>query len=393
MKRHASEKPPALPGVWEPSPFDLQASYRLAIKFFDEGEFRQARRMLKSLLQVKSDVPEALSLLGDVWSELGRDDEAMQCYRRALIADPDYAPAEFNLGLALLRSGKWREGWKLFDARLSFLDDSLFPGTPAPAWEGQPLAGRSILVWHEQGFGDVIQFSRFLSPLVASGATVFFRCPKELARLFRRSFPSVSLVSPGGPYPAVDFECPLLSLARWMGNGDPALVAPAMPYLVAPPRDARPRNASLRVGVVWAGGARHANNAARSMNPERLLPLFKAFPSVEFVGIQPDAEPVGGFGNWLVDWGESIRDFDDTAAALNGLDLLISVDTATVHLAGAMGRPTWALLPFSSDWRWGRERSRVVWYPSVRLFRQDQSREWSGVVENVRLALKKFLRR
>ncbi len=396
MKRNAVGTPAAASGNlandWQPNPNNLAAGYTLAVNLYDAGRYHESRSTLKKLLRAKSDIPEALSLMGDIYANFGRDAEAISSYRRALTADPHYAPAEFNLSLALLGSGHWREGWKRFDARLGFLDDSLFPGTPAPAWEGQPLADKSILVWNEPGFGDVIQFARFLHPLLEAGANIFFRCPEELRRLFEFSFPKLNFVPVDGPYPAVDYKCPLLSLPRWIGNGNPKVGSQQGSYLKAPPGVSPAPARTARVGIAWAGNARHRENATRSLPPKFLLPVFKAFPTVEFVTLQPDVIPASDLANRLTDWSQSVRDFADTATLLGNLDVLVTVDTSVAHLAGALGCPVWILLPFPAEWRWGSRRRRTDWYPTARLFRQPRAGDWSSVIEDLRKTMAKFIR-
>ena len=266
-------------------------------------------------------------------------------------------------------------------------------GLPGPRWDGGPLAGRTLLLHHEQGFGDMIQCLRYAEVLLARepDARVIVQCFTELQRLFARSLPKGHVVAYGEPLPPYDVQLPMLSLPRVMGT-TPETVPARVPYLTinhAKERAWRKRlrdgTTALRIGLVWAGGRHHNMDRERSL-PLPALAALGQVRGVRFHSLQKgeaarQAADVPGLA--LTDLGSELHDFDDTAALLANLDLLISVDTSIVHLAGALGKPTWVLLPFVPDWRWQLGREDSPWYPSVRLFRQTEPGNWGPVVSRI----------
>jgi hypothetical protein len=324
----------------------------------------------------------------------GNLDEAAACFRRAIELDPDLADARNNLGLHHLLHGRYEEGWREYEHRLACQKP---PRTfPTPRWRGERADGRTILIHREQGFGDMIQFARY-APLVRerSGASrVMLETPPELARLFCQSSDwNAEIVSSANsvePFlPPFDCHAPWLSLPLALGLFAPLPMTRA--YIVADPvlrrawRQRLGETAAIRVGLAWAGNPRHKGDRLRSMSGESLLPLLQ-IPGFQFYSLQMGsqrrgAETLAEAG--LIDLTASITDFADTAAFIAELDLVISVDTAIVHLAGAMGRLVWTLLPFQAEWRWGLAGDQTPWYPTMRLFRQPAFRDWDAVVERV----------
>lgn len=321
-------------------------------------------------------------------------------YRRAVALDPADAAARMNLAWVLLITGRLREGWEAFEWRWRRSDftSPLRPFTQ-PQWTGGDLAGRTILLHAEQGYGDTLQFLRYVPLVAARGGRVVLECPAALAPL-AAAVPGVTrFVTRGEELPPFDLHCPLMSLPRAFGTTLEEIPG-AVPYLRPDPqRVARWRarmaegeggdGGDLRVGLLWAGNPGFKGDRDRSPRLRPLLPLFEV-PGVRFFGLQmgDGRQDMAGLAlPRFTDLGAEIGDFGDSAAIMANLDLVISSCTAPAHLAGALGVPLWVLLPFSPDWRWLLEREDSPWYPTARLFRQPRRGDWATVVERVRAAL------
>lgn len=334
--------------------------------------------------------------IGVALSRIGRTEDAIASYRQALTFQQDYADAYYGLSAALLRLGRFEEGWRVYARYQEFQQENV-PRWKflAPLWDGTPLNGQTLLLYEGQGHGDVLQFLRYL-PAVherAGDGRFILACPQSLIRLLRYNDRlGIELLDREQPTPLLPhfdlqtsfFECPL-ALQRW----EPMPVTG--PYLQAIPTDRaiwRERLGTsnrLRVGLVWAGNPHHPSDPRRSMPPDKLLPLL-GLPDAAFYSLQ--VKPAGGqpaalLQAGLIDLTESIRDFADTAALLSELDLVISVDTAVAHLAGALGRPVWTLHSFVAEWRWGCQGEETPWYPTMRLFRQPAPGDWDAVIHHV----------
>jgi hypothetical protein len=329
----------------------------------------------------------------------GHNEQALAAYRRSLAQKPDLANAKMSLGLLQLKMGDLLNGWEGFEARRECFKN-LFPVQyPQPEWDGMPLHGKRILIRAEQGFGDTIQFARYLPMLAKLGGNVILQCQPELHRLVRGQLGIERLFTQSDDPGDFEVQCPLMSLPRKFRTTMEAIPAD-VPYLTADPaRISYWRSrlaelpAGLKVGLVWSGRPTNKDNANRSMPFELFAPFF-AIPGVQFVSLQKGeaaarvkATPLG---SRLTDWTDELKDFSETAALLRALDLMITSDTAVVHLAGALGCPTWALLHFAPDWRWFLQRDDSPWYPTMRLFRQTTWRDWPSVMERVvkKLAVK-----
>jgi tetratricopeptide (TPR) repeat protein len=326
--------------------------------------------------------------------------ESEAAYRRALALEPANHQARQDLGMLLLSLGRLREGWPLYEARLALRHPAHGYGTPqvdCPRWQGESLQGRSLLVWPEQGFGDLIQFIRYARVLKSQGLSrLSVVCAKPLQRLLR-TVPGVDAVAGSvDSLAAHDYWTFALSLPLCAGT-QTATFAADLPYLRASPEDIlrwrdRLSGDGLRVGLVWKGSATHGNDANRSLPSVRALaPLWSA-AGVRFISLQKgageDEAQAPPAGQPLLAIGHQLDDFADTAAAIAALDLVITVDTATAHLAGAMGKPCWVLLAAPADWRWMLGLDDSPWYPGVvRLFRQSQPGDWDPVVAQVAQAL------
>jgi tetratricopeptide (TPR) repeat protein len=319
----------------------------------------------------------------------GRYDEAMDYAERAIAADPENDQARFNLSLLLLLRGEYARGWREYEQRWR-LPEVTKPNYRQPMWAGEYLDGRTILLQSEQGLGDTIQCLRYVPMVLARGGRVVLRVERVLVRLAASLSANVIIAPTNARLPDFNVWCPLLSLPRVFDTRVDSIPA-AMPYLGA--RNAiaerwRRRLAGLpglKVGLVWAGSANHINDARRSIDLARLKPLL-GVPGVSFVSLQvgPRSADIATLpSDILHDVSAELTDFAETAGAIRNLDLVIAVDTSAVHLAGALGKPAWVMLPFSPDWRWLLERDDSPWYPTVRLYRQREPADWDGVAARV----------
>jgi Flp pilus assembly protein TadD len=356
-----------------------------------QGRFDEAEACYRRALELRPKCAEAWANLGLVSVEQGKMNEGLACYDRALRLRPDHAEARMNRALAWLVSGDYERGWAEYEWRWRRKGREL-PAHRQPLWDGSSLEGRTILLYPEQGLGDTILFVRYAALVKQRGGTVLFSCPPPLLRLFA-SCPGIDrLVPEGDPLPAFDVHAPLVNLPRLFGTVLTTVPAP-VPYLAADPGLAaywRGRLAALdgfKVGIVWQGNPRFPEDRKRSVPLTRFEGIAR-LPGVRLISLQKGAgsEQVrvlaGRFP--VLDWGPELdRDggaFMDTAAVMAGLDLVIAVDTAVVHLAGALGVPTWVAqccVPYWTPWLLGREDS--PWYPTVRLFRQPRLGDWDDV--------------
>ena len=356
----------------------------------------EAKAALEQAVAAGGPHPDRLLNLSAACQKLGLLQEAEQHADRALGLQPAHAQARWNRAVIRLQQGRFAEGWSDFEARW---DAQQVPAWmrragPAPEWRGENLGGRGILLNCEQGLGDSIQFLRYVPLLAGQAARVCLRLPPALVDLARGSGLEATVLAMEEPLPQVDFQCPLLSLPRLLGTTEASIPA-AVPYLRADPgrRAAWERQLAplaggrLRVGLVWSGNPAHANDSNRSI-PLELLRQQLAGADAFFVGLQPEVRASDRQAQvaWaeLLPAGTQLTDFGATAALIETLDLVVCVDTSVAHLAGALARPVWILLPWLPDWRWMLEREESPWYPSARLFRQTHPRDWSGPLRRVR---------
>jgi len=337
--------------------------------------------------------------------EQGRYEEALACYRDIIEGDPENAEAHFGAALLLLRAGNFEEGWREYEWRLKLKTwKSGYPWRLSkPRWYGEDFRDKTLLVHCEQGLGDCLQFARYLPMVKARGGTVVFEVPAALKRMFE-GFPGVdklrSLSMATAGKIDYDLHTPLLSLPGIFGTRAESIPC-RVPYLSAEKAltahwKSNSTENQLRVGIVWAGSKVHVNDKKRSCSLDNFK-FLKNIPGVRLYSLQPELSPeqirVEDPEGEIIHWGDRLGDFADTAAALSTLDLVISVDTAIVHLAGAMGKPAWVVLPYVPDWRWQCTRRDSPWYPSLRLFRQSSPNNWDLVFEQVRTALNHFAKK
>lgn len=349
-------------------------------------------------IELEPQTASGWSNLGGLYAGMKRDAEAELCCRQALVREPEHAKARFNLAYVLLRQGRYEEGWPCLEARDWYA--ALQAQLQCPRWAGESLEGKSLLIGPEAGYGDMIQFVRYAPLLKAGGAArITVLCPPALKPLLLTLQGVDAVLAWEEPMPAEGWDCwtPLLSIPLYCGTRVESIPA-ALPYLQALPERRNRWQAclpaeGLRVGLVWKGNPRFENDADRSLPGLELLAPLGAVAGLRFISLQKgEGEDQARFpppGLSLLHLGSEIEDFADTAAIVAGLDLVICVDTAVAHLAGALGRPCWVLLPhYKTDWRWLEDRSDTPWYPGLlRLFRQGPGQDWASVVEEVRLSL------
>lgn len=328
------------------------------------------------------------ALRGVVLSALNREEEAVAAFARSLALRPDDGETQFALADALLAQGDFEHGLPAYEAR--FLSRTTRAPLPcdAPLWAGEDLRGKTLLLQGEQGSGDLFQFCRFAPMLASRGARIILQERRQTLRLLRSLAGVDQLVSADEPAPTVDFRLPLASAMFALGVRADAIPAP-IPYLIAEQERVahwrtRLNPAKRRIGIVWSGSRLQSRQRLRSLGDAALAQLIGADES--FVSLQVEAHPALA-ARGVQQFGDQILDFAETAALIEALDLVISIDTGIAHLAGALGKPVWIMLPFRADWRWQRERADTPWYPQARLFRQSMPGDWAGVVARVHAAL------
>lgn len=359
------------------------------------GNPEEALRAYMDALALEPGYVDALINQGNTLRQLGRHEAALTSYRQVVALQPEHADAHYNEGLLLLLLGRLRDGWQRYEWRWRVRDfSSIRQRFVQPLWlGGQPLAGRTILLHAEQGFGDTLQFCRYAARVKALGARVLLQVQPELKDLLTGLAGVDQLLAAGEPLPGFDCQCPLLSLPLALGTELDDIPAHAA-YLHAPPdktahwRDRLRGLPGPRVGVVWSGNRLHANDANRSIALRTVVEGLGG--GIRLIALQNEVRredrPMLDAAEILF-VGDELRDFSDTAALVANLDLVISVDTAVAHLAGALGKPVWVLLHAVQDWRWLLEREDSPWYPSARLFRQPARNDWDGVFRRVRTEL------
>ncbi|MBF0166421.1 MAG: hypothetical protein HQL45_02220 [Alphaproteobacteria bacterium] len=355
-------------------PRQMAARINLSNLLTAEGRHDEAIHLMREGLAEMPGQVSLLNNLGLALHETGALNEALSILSQARALAPDKPEIALNLAHTLLMMGRMAEGFAAYEARPLIAAPS-----QAPRWQGENRPGKTLLVWCEQGLGDALQFVRLLPQAAKRAGNLLLACDPSLHRLFEKIAPCVD--ESAAP-PAHEVQCPLLSLPHLLKLDDASLYGQT-PYLQAAPPMALA--GEIKIGLVWAGRRGHANDRNRSLSPDLLSPLL-AIPGMTFYSLQigRGPAPMG-----MIDLAPRIADLHDTASALLGLDLLISADTAPAHLAGALGRPVWTLLPFAPDWRWGWEGETTPWYPRMRLFRQKRPGDWPEVIEQVAQALQR----
>ena len=377
-----------------------EAHLNLGIILWQTGDNRQAIASVSAALKAKPLLAEANVSLGYLLEEAGDASGALECYCAAIAARPEYAEAHFNYALQLLLHGDYGTGWEEYEWRKRLPgSEGAWPDAGRAGWNGSPLQGRVIFLYAEQGFGDVIQFARY-APLVAErGGKVIVSCQPKLKALLE-SVPGISTVlTIEDPHPAFDVCSALMSLPRIFETTLDTIPA-QVPYVRPDPEKARrwstrlaADGASLKVGLYWATETRNRIASLKSLTLDMLAPLG-GVRGVTYYSLQRGAAATQAAhppqGMKLIDLAAELEDFSDDAALISHLDLVISVDTATAHLAGAMGRPVWTLTHFPPEWRWLLARDDSPWYPTMRLFRRGPADAWEQVISRVCQALRQL---
>jgi tetratricopeptide (TPR) repeat protein len=376
--------------------------YNLGNVYLARSQFAAAIESYQKALALDPGNSRSLNNMGRAWHQLGQYGPSRSCFDQAIALHPDYAEAHLNRGINSLLQGRWEDGWTEYRWRFKCHNRRrLYPHDLAsPVWDGRPLNGQKILVHSEQGIGDALQFCRYLPHIKACGGYVVFEVRESLYSLFRsfRGVDELTPLSADRPYEGdVDWhlplgDCPLIFQTR------PETIPDQIPYVAADPvkvaawRKRLPPGGPY-VGLVWSGNDTYRE---RACNLDAMA-AFADLKGVSWIGLQKGpaaamADPHHRPAGLEVDnWGEQFQDFSDTAAAVANLDLVISIDTSVAHLAGAMGKPVWTILPAVPDWRWMLHRSDSPWYPSMRLFRQREPGQWTPVIDEIVRNLKPFL--
>jgi tetratricopeptide (TPR) repeat protein len=366
----------------------VEALNNLGIIFRDLGKFDEGVASLERVLALKPDYSEAYNNLGNTRRSQGRLEESLRNYAQALALDPSNVEAGWNRSLVELLTGDFAAGWRDYEIRTQRRKNQTRT-FPQPLWRGEPLNGARILLHAEQGLGDTVQFLRYVPLMQAAGGTVILDLPKSMLRLAAELPGVATLVATGEALPEFEWHCPLMSLPLALGTSMESIPA-RVPYFDVPVEAAHSAESiawpmdGLRAGLVWSGNPEFPEDRLRS------IPLagFEAVLRVEgvrFFSLQmgTPASQLSAIDAAVTDLLPAIGDMADTAALIGKLDLVIAVDTAVAHLAGALGKPVWVLLPFAPDWRWLMEREDSPWYPTMRLFRQKRAGGWRAVVERV----------
>lgn len=368
-------------------PANAAAYLHLANALADRDQLQAAEAACRAALLRDPALVEAWVSLGFILTSQGALAAGIEACEIAIARQPDCAQAHWNLAVAALLAGDYARGFAEYEWRKRhdrFRQD--FIDLPGPVWAGDDPAGRTILIHAEQGFGDTIQFARYVPLLAARGARVVLACDARLTELLS-TVPGIGQTVPlGAPMPEYDAWIDQMSLPYAFGTGVDSIPLSGA-YLVADPMRQATWWADLppgrKVGLAWAGNPRHTNDRRRSLPPDAVAALA-ATPGVTFINLQtgPRSTEAG-----LMDQSSRLTNFADTAALVANLDLVVTVDTAVAHVAGALGIPCWILLPHAPDWRWGRRRDDSPWYASVRLFRQPAPGAWNDVIADVAVAL------
>lgn len=380
---------PQIPGNKAPHRNKTQVFLDLARRHTREGRLAEARALLSQLLALEPAHQSASDLMVHILIRSGDYGALRSEMERRLAADPSFEHVELERSLQSLLLGDMPLGWKQYEARweLPGLGKAM-QGFTQPRWEGEPFPGRSLLLHWEQGLGDTLMFVRYAPMVKALGGRVLVAAQAPLADLVA-TCPGVDEVIPeGAPIPPFDLLLPLMSLPRVFSTGL-ATIPSEVPYLDVP-RQVPNRKAlaealalgegRARIGVAWAGSSDYSNDANRSMPGEALAPLG-ALTGVAWYSFQFDKPPAPLPG--IISLQPLLQNFSDTAYALSGMDLVITVDTVLAHLAGAMGVPTLLLLPSFPDWRWMLGRDDSPWYPSIHIYRQVRAGDWANVIQRV----------
>ncbi|HEY8024025.1 MAG TPA: tetratricopeptide repeat protein [Burkholderiaceae bacterium] len=383
----------------EINPDDANAWNNLGHGLCRMGRLDEAETCLHHAVELRPDAHDFLYNLASILQDQGRIADAMAWYEKTLAIAPLFPHAHWNLGMCLLQQGKFAAGWKEYEWR--WQTPAMLPlARPylGIRWTGaQDLAGKTILAYAEQGLGDTLQFCRYASLLATRGTRVILHVPATLLQLVQSLDGVADVTDIATEAPSHDFYCPLMSLPMALGTDLSSIPAPHI-YLRAPATridswrrnlEQRMSTSALRIGVAWSGNRSHKHDYRRSVGLDQFASALGTkynLVSLQTQLTENESASLKRLANWLHFDGE-LNDFSETAALISHLGLVVTVDTAVAHLAGAMGKDTWLLLSFQADWRWLEGRQDSPWYPSMRLFRQARSGDWQAVLQDVKAAL------
>jgi Tfp pilus assembly protein PilF len=373
--------------------YNLGSAYRLT------AQYPEAMMHLSKAIQLEPTYVEAWNNLALACKNVGDLDRALSYFNKAVQLQPDYAISYWNRSFVRFLKGNWSEGWRDFEWRFQVPHwPTIYPHRiSAKRWNGDPIRSQTLLVHDEQGLGDTFQFTRYLPWVKSRCGRLIFETRQELVPLLENTLGIDDIIirtSQGPPTIPFDEYAPLMSLGYIM-NVDPDRTPPMQPYIQATQDKiarwgSRIPSGEINIGLVWAGRPEHRNDINRSCNLKLLAPLFR-LPGFRFIGLQKGpaaAQAKEAFnGGTFSNWGEELESFSDTAGIIHHLDLVLTVDTSVAHLAGAMGRPVWVLIPYLPDWRWGMKGTLTSWYPSMRLFRQTRPGDWQTVIGQIQSEL------
>jgi tetratricopeptide (TPR) repeat protein len=373
------------------------AYYNLGRAFEERGEVDRAIQSYRQAIVIDKNLAEAYNNLAGLVGRSGRDEDALALYRRAIQISPNCAEYHWNLALRLLASGQFEEGWEEFEWRLNYQALGLRRDFTPPQWHGENLAGKTLLMHVEGGYGDAIQFIRYAPLLRGRAGKLILECQLELVRLFSGLDGIDAVIARGQELPEFDYQIPLIGLPR-VFKTDLTNIPSAVPYLKALPddlsrwRDRLKSDGRLKVGLAWAGRARPgpSDGRTRSVN---IFESLARLSGAQFFSLQkgPESRQPRPAGLNLTDFMADVIDFADTAALIQQLDLVITVDSAVAHLAGALAKPVWVLIPFVVEIRWLMERSDSPWYPTMRLFRHPPQGDWQTPMHQIAEELSEWL--
>ena len=373
----------------------LRVRQYLAARAFNRGttlaatdDLQGAQRNLLGSLALAPYTAMTWLNLGNAMMQEGDPDTALGCYRRAMKLEPWHPRGAVNAAIALLTLGQWEDGWELYEQRFALppfqLRNALKDGDESKMWRGEDLNGKTLLVFNEQGIGDVLMMFRYINSLTSHARRVIVRVPSTLLRLLRASVPiqSIEIVTNAERIPPYDYLAPFMSLPHltgrsMIGRGYLKVYDDEPKYLVG-------RSDFFKVGIVWAGNPNHTGDKIRSIPFTTFAPLLNT-PGVSFVSLQV-GDRAKDADNYAIDRPE-LNDYYDTARVIKSLDLVITVDTSAAHLAGALGVKVWNLIPFAADWRWGRHGMTTLWYDSMVLMRQPTAGDWQSVIAKAQTVL------
>ena len=390
----------------ELSPNAVEFKNNRGVCSFELGLYDEAIRFYEGTVELSPNHPDAHLNLGNTYRLMGKNDKALEHYRKSAGSKPDYPMGHLCYSAALLEAGMYEEGWKEFEWR--WQSGQLIPrGLPVPPWDGEDLTNKKLLIYFEQGFGDVLQFIRY-APLVKKlyGGTIYVEVRQPLKRLVETVEGIDKVFVFGDKLPELDYVIPMLSLPRILKTTMDTIPVKDKWFNIEPYRvelwkqRLKALPPGLKVGICWAGMSRpdqpeaDAIDRRRSTTLESFAPAALV-PGVSWVSLQKGPQrsqiEIPPKGMTIGDWMDDADDFYDTAALIEALDLVITVDTAVVHLAASLGKPTWLLSRFDSCWRWLGSRVDSPWYPSLRHYRQEKPGDWKPVMHKVADDLRDFV--